>query len=123
MAAVLDPLGSFVYGFVVLLAFGLVIFVLLITIIGVIVALPLFILGYVVWALGSAVAFLAIADRLVGREDGWTKALHVAALNGGLVLTVIGGIVVFVVGRGRIRRRPRKPTLNATPDSRGRERL
>lgn len=100
MAAVIDdPVGSFVYGFLVLIALALAIFVLFITIIGIFVALPLIVLGYVIWALGSAVAFLAIAERLVGREDGWTKPLLVAgALNGGLVLTGVGGLVAFVVG-------------------------
>lgn len=100
MAAVLeDPVGSFVYGFAVFLLLILVTIVLAITIIGIIVAVPLAILGYVVWAFGSGVAFLAIADRLVGHDDGWTTPLFVAAaLNGGLVLTGIGGLVGFVVG-------------------------
>jgi len=100
MAAVLDdPVGSFVYGLLVLIALALAVFVFFITIIGILVALPLVLLSYVLWAVGSAVAFLAIAERLVGHEDGWTKPLLVAgALNGGLVLTGVGGLVAFVVG-------------------------
>ena len=47
----------------------------------------------------AAVAFLAIADRLVDREDGWTKPLLIAAgLNGALALTGVGGIVSFGIG-------------------------
>ncbi|WP_123535721.1 hypothetical protein [Halosimplex salinum] len=100
MAAVLDdPVGSFVYGFLVFLLLILVAFVLAITIVGIVFALPLVFVGYVVWAIGSAIAFLAIADRLVGDEDGWTKHLLVAAaLNGGLVVTGIGGIIAFAIG-------------------------
>ncbi|MFB6140407.1 MAG: hypothetical protein ABEJ26_08240 [Halosimplex sp.] len=100
MAAVLDdPVGSFVYGFLVLLFLLLAAFVLAITVVGILVALPLLLLGYVVWAVGSAVAFLAIADRFVGRDDGWTKPVVVAAaMNGGLVLTGIGSVLAFCIG-------------------------
>ncbi|QLH76278.1 hypothetical protein HZS55_02705 [Halosimplex rubrum] len=101
MAAVLDdPVGSFVYGVLVLIFLALAILVLFVTIIGVVVALPLALLAYVVWAVGAAVAFLAIADRVVDREgDDWTTALVVAAaMNGGLVLTGVGGIIAFCIG-------------------------
>lgn len=100
MAAVLDdPVGTFVYGVAALLLLVLAAIVLVVTIVGILVAIPLLAAGYVVWALGSAVAFLAIADRLVGREDGWLPALLVAAvLDGGLVLTGVGGLVAFAVG-------------------------
>lgn len=100
MAKVVDePLGSFGYGVVILLLLLLVTFVLAITIIGLLLAIPLVIVTYLVWAIGSAIAFLAIADRLVGREDGWTKPLLVAAgINGLLAVTVIGGLVSFAVG-------------------------
>ena len=48
---------------------------------------------------GSAIAFLAIAERLVDRGDDWLKPLLVAAaMNGGLALTGIGWIVGFAVG-------------------------
>jgi hypothetical protein len=101
MAAVLDdPVGSFVYGVLVLIFLALAIFVLFVTIIGIVVALPLALLAYVVWAVGATVAFLAIAERLVDREgDDWTATLLVAAaLNGGLVLTGVGGILAFCIG-------------------------
>jgi hypothetical protein len=100
MTAVLDdPLGAFLYGIVVFVFLALATFVMAITLVGLIVAIPLALLLYVLWALGSTIAFLAIADRLVGHEDGWTKPLVVAAaINGGLALTGIGGIVAFVVG-------------------------
>ena len=98
-AGVENPLGAFVYGILVFLFLALATFILAITLIGIIVALPLALLLYVLWALGSTIAFLAIADRLVGHEDGWTKPLVVAAaINGGLAFTGIGGILAFVVG-------------------------
>lgn len=100
MADVLEePVGSFLYGVVSLVFLLLAIVVLVITIVGILVAVPLAILAYLVWAVGAAVAFLAIGDRLVGHEDGWVKPLVVgAAINGGLALTGIGGIVSFAVG-------------------------
>jgi len=101
MAAVVDdPVGSFVYGFLVLVFLALAVFVLVITILGILVAIPLILLAYAVWAVGATVAFLAIAERLVDREgDDWTAALLVAAaLNGGLVLTGVGGILSFCIG-------------------------
>jgi hypothetical protein len=100
IAAVLDnPLGAFVYGIVVFVFLAIVTFVLAVTIIGLLVALPLALLLYVLWAVGSTIAFLAVADRLVGHGDGWTRPLVVAAaINGGLAFTGIGGIVAFVVG-------------------------
>jgi uncharacterized membrane protein YGL010W len=101
MAAVVDdPVGSFVYGFLALVFLALVSFVLVITIVGILVVIPLILLAYVVWAVGAAVAFLAIAERFVDREgDDWGTALLVAAaLNGGLVLSGVGGILAFCIG-------------------------
>ncbi|ELZ29119.1 hypothetical protein C475_02844 [Halosimplex carlsbadense 2-9-1] len=101
MAAVVDdPVGSFVYGFLVLIFLALAVLVLVITILGILVAIPLVLLAYVVWAIGAAVAFLAIAERFVDREgDDWGTALLVAAaLNGGLVLTGVGGVLSFCIG-------------------------
>lgn len=100
MADVLeDPLGSFVYGIGSLLVIGLVIFLLVITIIGILVAFPLGLLAYLVWAIGAAIASLAIAERLVGREDGWLKPLVVgAAINGVLAMTGVGAILSVCIG-------------------------
>lgn len=100
MGVVLDePIGSFAYGLVSLIALVLLIVVLVITVIGVVVALPLLLVAYVAWAVGATIAYLAIADRLVGRADGWLKALLVgAALNGLLALTGIGGLLSLCIG-------------------------
>jgi len=100
MASLLDePVSSFLYGFVSLVFFLLVIIVLAITIVGIIVAIPLALVLYLVWAVGAAIAFLAIGERLVGRDGGWAKPLVVGAgINGALTLTGIGGIVTFAVG-------------------------
>lgn len=100
MADVLEtPINSFLYGLASLLALLLVVFVLAITVIGIVVAIPLGVLAYLVWAVGAAIAFLAIGDQLVGHEDGWTKPILVgSAINGGLTLTGIGGLVTFAIG-------------------------
>lgn len=97
--ALAEPIESFLYGIGSLLLLFIAIFVLAITIVGIIVAIPLAILAYVIWAVGAAIAFLAIGDRLVGHGDGWTKPLLVgAAINGGLTLTGIGGLLTFAIG-------------------------
>jgi hypothetical protein len=100
MTAVLeDPLGSFVYGIVVFLLLAVLAFVLVLSIVGILVVIPLVLVVYVLWAVGSTVAFLAIADRLVDRGDDWLKPLLVAAaINGGLTLTGVGGILALAVG-------------------------
>ncbi len=100
MGAVLDsPVGTFLYGIVCLVFVVLVTIVLVITGIGILVAIPFALAAFLVWAVGAAIAFLAIGDRLVGHEDGWLKPLIVAGgVNGALALTGIGGIVAFAVG-------------------------
>jgi len=100
VAAVFDePLTSFLYGFGSLVGLLVVSVLLVLTLVGILVALPLMLAAYLVWAVGATVAFLALSDRLVGRDGSWLKPLVVAAgLNGGLALTGIGGLVSFVVG-------------------------
>jgi len=100
MAEVLDePIGSFLYGVAALIALFVAIVVFVITLIGIPIAILLALLAYVLWAVGASIAFLAIGDRLVGHGDGWTTPLLVgAAINGGLTLTGIGGLVTFAVG-------------------------
>lgn len=94
-----EPVGSFVYGLVALVALVLVTILLVVTIVGILLAIPLAIVAYVVWAVGAAIAYLAIADRFVDREDGWTTPLLVAAgINGLLTLTGIGGLLSFCIG-------------------------
>ena len=93
-----DPVGSFAYGVVALLALVVLIVVLVLTIIGIFLAIPLAVVAYVLWAVGSVMGYLAIGERLVGR-DGWWKPLAVgAAINGVLALTGIGGIIAFLIG-------------------------
>lgn len=98
--AVLDrPASSFLYGLFLLLALFVSVFVLATTGIGLLLAIPLLLVAYVVWAVGGAVAYLAIADRLVGHGDGWLKAILVAAaLNGALAATGVGGVVALAIG-------------------------
>ncbi|MDF9745096.1 hypothetical protein [Natrinema salsiterrestre] len=95
-----DPVGTFAYGIVSLIAIVLVTVLLFVTIIGAIVAIPLALAAYLIWAVGAAIAYLAIADRLVGRnDDEWFKRLLVAAaLSGALALTGVGGILAICIG-------------------------
>lgn len=96
-----DPLGSFAYGFVSLFVLILVAVLLVLTVVGIFLAVPLLLVAYVLWAVGSAVAYLAIADRLVERddEDDWLKALVVGAgVNGLLAATGVGGLISACIG-------------------------
>ena len=94
-----DTVGSFVYGLLALVVLILVLVVLVVTLVGIVVAVPLAIVIGLAWAVGASVAFLAVGERLVGRDDGWLAPLLVGALiNGGLTLTGIGGLVTFAVG-------------------------
>jgi hypothetical protein len=94
-----EPIESFLYGLLALLALLVVTVVLILTLIGVLVAIPLAVLTGLVWAVGAAIGYLAIADRLIGHEDGWLKPLLIAGIiNGGLTLTGVGGLVSFAVG-------------------------
>lgn len=94
-----EPLGSLLYGIICLIGVVLVTVILVITIVGVIFAVPFAILAGLIWADGAAIAYLAIAVRLVNRDDGWLKPLLVAAaLSGGLTLTGIGGVVSLCIG-------------------------
>ena len=55
------PVGSFVYGIVCLAFMILVTVVLVVTIVGILVAIPFVILAYLVWVVGATVAFTTIA--------------------------------------------------------------
>lgn len=64
----------------------------IITVIGVVLAVPFLILPCIVWVVGSAIAFLAIgssATRTGGSNRCWSAPL---------TLTGIGGLVTFGVG-------------------------
>lgn len=94
-----NPFGSFLYGLVALVVAGFVVFLLFITIVGILVAVPLAIVLYLVWVVGAVIAYLAIADRFVDVEDDWVIALVLAAaINGVLTLTGIGALVSFCIG-------------------------
>lgn len=94
-----DPVGSTGYGLLCLGGLVALILLLVFSIIGILAVVPLILVALVIWAIGAAIAFLAIAERLVGHDDGWVKPLVVAAaMNGALALTGVGGIVAFVVG-------------------------
>lgn len=94
-----DLVGSLVYGLLALVFVVLVSFVLVVTLVGIVVAIPFVMLAVAVWAVGASIAFLAIGRRLVDREDEPLVPLLVgAAINGGLVLSGVGGIVSFGLG-------------------------
>lgn len=94
-----SPFPSLVYGFLALFLLIAVIIALAITIVGILVAIPLIILAYLIWAIGVTIVLLAIADRFVSHDDGWLKPLLLAALiNAILALSGIGGIIAFFAG-------------------------
>lgn len=94
-----DPVGPFLYGIMVLLLLVVMIVLLVVSIIGILFVVPLIVVAVLVWAAGSSLALLAIADRVVGHEDGWLVALLVAsAINAGLALSGIGALISFVLG-------------------------
>ncbi|MXR53109.1 hypothetical protein GRX03_16045 [Halovenus sp. WSH3] len=94
-----DPVGPFLYGITVLLLVVVLIVLLVISIVGILFVIPLAVLGALVWAAGSSLVLLGIADRVVGHEDGWLVPLLLAAgINAGLALSGIGALVSFVFG-------------------------
>jgi len=100
-AVVAEPVESFAYGVLALLGLVVVTVLLVLTVLGIVLAVPLLLVAYVLWAAGSAVAFLAVADRILDREDDddWLVTLLLAAgLNGALAATGIGGVVGLAVG-------------------------
>ncbi|AQL44427.1 hypothetical protein BV210_01205 [Halorientalis sp. IM1011] len=94
-----EPVDSFVYGVLTLVLAVILLVALVFSLIGIPVAVVSFFALLLVWGVGSAIAFLAIAERLLDADDGWLKPLLLAgALNGGLTLTGIGGLVAFCIG-------------------------
>ena len=93
-----DPIDSFFYGLLALVALILLSFLLVLTIVGILAVIPLVIAAYLLWAVGSSIAFLAVGERIVDDEDWRLPLLVGAAINGGLALTGIGGLLSFAVG-------------------------
>ena len=93
-----DPIDSFFYGLLSLVALVVLTIVLVLTIVGILVVIPLVIAAYLLWAVGSSIAFLAVGERIVDDEDWKLPLLVGAAINGGLALTGIGGLLSFAVG-------------------------
>ena len=93
-----DPIDSFFYGLLALVALILLSFLLVLTIVGILAVIPLVIAAYLLWAVGSSIAFLAVGERIVDDEDWKLPLLVGAAINGGLALTGIGGLLSFAVG-------------------------
>jgi hypothetical protein len=114
-----DPVDSFAWGVFIILALVVMSIALVITIVGILVVIPLLVTAYLVWGFGTAVAFAAIAERLLdrfgdderddrpeadgeqgdGEPDDWLTTLLVAgALDGALVLTGIGALLSLAIG-------------------------
>ena len=93
-----DPVQSVLYGVFFVLGLVMLIVALVLTIVGILVVIPLALLAYVLWAVGSAIAFLAIGERVVDSEDWRLPLLVGALLNGGLALTGVGGLFSFLIG-------------------------
>lgn len=88
---------SLLYGILILVGLVVLILLLVLTIVGILVVLPLILIAIIVWAVGSAIAFLTIGYHLVDTEDWKLPLLVGAAINGGLALTGIGGLISFVI--------------------------
>lgn len=94
-----EPVGRFLYGIAVLLLLGVLIFLLVISIIGILFVIPLIVAVWLVWAAGVSLVLLAIADRLVGHEDGWLVPLLIAAtINAALALSGVGALISIILG-------------------------
>lgn len=94
-----EPGSALLYGLLALVALVVLTIALVLTIIGVLLAIPLVILAYLLWTVGAAIAFVAIGERLVGSRSGLLRPLLVgSAVNALLVLTGIGGLIAFVIG-------------------------
>ena len=94
-----EVVDSFAYGIGALLLLAILVVALFVSVVGILALIPLVLLAMLVWAVGAAIAFLAIAERLVDREDDWLKPLVVAAvLNGALTFTGIGAILSLCIG-------------------------
>ncbi len=94
-----DLVGSFFYGLLGLVGVACATFLLVISLIGIPLALLLVLVAYVLWAIGSAIAFLAIGGRLVANRENRLVPLAVGAgINGALVLSGIGGLVALCIG-------------------------
>jgi len=94
-----DLVGSFLYGLLGIVAAACVTLLLVISLLGIPFAILFIVAAYVLWAVGSAIAFLAIGDRLVNDQENRLVPLAVGAgINGALVLTGIGGLVALCIG-------------------------
>lgn len=94
-----NPVGNFLFGLVALVLVIVVAVIFAITIIGIPIAMLLGLVAYLLWIFGAIIAYLAIADRLIGPRNQFLGLLLLAgAINGILVLTGIGSIISFIVG-------------------------
>lgn len=92
-----EPFASFAWGILTMIGFAVLIFVLIITIVGILLAIPLAIVFGIVSAAGGVLAYLAVCDGFV--DSRWV-ALVVAALATAVVnlIPVIGSVIGFVIG-------------------------
>lgn len=82
-----------------LLLLAVLVVLLVVSIIGSLVVVPLVVAAWLVWLAGASLVLLAIADRLVGHDDGWIPALLAAAgISAALALSDIGAIITLVLG-------------------------
>lgn len=93
-----EPGECIVYGVVASIGFLLVAIALIVTIVGILVAIPLLFVVAVVGLVGSVLAYLAVGERLVGNESGWGGPLVLGAVvNAVLAFTSIGGLIGLVI--------------------------
>jgi len=98
-----EPVSSFFWGLGFLIALVVVVVVLVVTIVGILIAVPLVIVALLVDFAGSAAVYVSVGSRIAEAAD-WKASrwghLLVGAVVAGLVaaLPVVGGLVSFVVG-------------------------
>jgi hypothetical protein len=97
-----DPVTSFLYGLLVLVALVVVTVALVVTIVGILVVIPLLLLVALLYLVGSATVFVYLGERLVEALDTdtsrWGHLLVGSVLAGVLALVpAVGGVLNFVV--------------------------
>lgn len=107
VAAVADePFECLAYGIVTYLVAVVVAIALVFTLVGIVVVIPLVLVLAIAGVVGNVIGFLAVADRLIGTDGGWTTPVVAAAcINAALAFTSVGGVIglaISAVGFGAV---------------------
>lgn len=97
-----EPLPSFLWGIGTLVVLACVTFLLVITIVGILVAIPLLLVAFAVYYVGNVIVYVYLGGRAadgLGWETTRWGHLLVGALGAGIVAAVpaVGGLASFVI--------------------------